>query len=672
MMKKIWILFIFSITALFGDISLKNKEKTLNLEVNTIDTQAILDATQKMTKQINFKTLKDENNGLYNHLERIKLTNDSIKQLVKYRSELELNSIEIKTIRLELDRAGLEYDKEINKIYRNNDHIERDSYILVAYPDGVPYEAELEEYLVEKFAIKKYDQSTTLKKTLENADMENIIKTEKDFGQKSVDTEYEYIIRANNTIFKLFKIKQNPFVKSKAKTITTELAEIATLTKNPNLLMIDMAGIDYTILKNTFIEKYNISTEALQPFISALQIKIDQRSYSENFTQQSQKIADVLKKLDQVHNLNAKKILTLKGKLDGKIEHNKLIEPLLESTLKNTQELLKPYEIPLTKETIGNVTLLEPKIYTESVYLGEEDEFITRKVKNFISALNVTELQKSETLINFSDLSGTTKKKHKDIKYETIHLLPYLAKGNKIGVLIFGSISLKDEVSDADLVHFDFKYNKLSFVPIKQGYKTLFVSQSELPLGIVKEFLEVNKPSKYFDQHCIDDSFLPEEAKDFKNISSEYYDYPAVCFKIDEVGGFINWLSNKTNREIVIPSVKDWAYVASNGDTTDFCWGNQTPKELEREDILPENIAIKTNTKNTIEKINQFPKSQSGVFDMCGNVFEIAMEGDEVRYKGNSFSSYIEYSRDKAERYTDGINPNLGLRPFYIKDIINE
>ncbi len=670
-MKKYALFLPLFFTCLLGDISLKGKEKTINLEVNTVDTKAILETVNKTISTINSKELKNASSDILNHKERIELAQKNIKQLAAFRGELEINFIDIKNMRNDLEKAVTLYDKEIDKVYKNNEHIDRDAYILVGFKDGVPYENVLENYLVEKLAIKKYDQTTTLKKSLASTQMQSVIKTEKDFGQKTVDTAYEYIIRADNTIFKVVKITQNPFKKSSKELKNIENSAEA-LYQNNDIYIQDMELVDFESIGFELSKKLQVSMQSLEPFLLALKTKVDINKNKIEFAKKTKDVSTVLQKLDKIHNEQALKVINLQNKLDAKIERQKIVETSLDELLVQTQELLSPYKIPLSKETIGNITLLEPKNYTESVYLGEEKDFINRKIKGFVSNLNVTDLEQSETLIDFSDLSSTTKKKHKTVRFETLHFLPYLAPNNKLGLFTFASISLKDESNEADIVTFNFKYGKMKFVPIKRGYKTLFVSQNELTIGIVKEFLETNSVKKYFDQYCIDNSFLPESAKDFKNAKDENLEYPAVCFKVDAMNDFMTWLSNKTNREMVIPTVDDWAYVASNGDTTNFCWGNQTPGELEDEELLPENIYLKTHKDQAIMKVQQFPKSKSGIYDMCGNVFELTVEDNDLKYKGNSFSSYIENSRDKASRYSDDINQNLGLRPFYIKDVTNE
>ena len=672
-MKKIILFALFISSILIADVSLKGKQKTINVATNTIDIKKVLLEVGKKVERFDFKGLKNKDAGVKNHIERITISQKNLKELARLRSDLEVNYLDIKSLQVDLDRAKKNYDREINKIYKKNSSIDRYSYILVAYKGEQDYKNDLENFIIDKFAIKKYDQTTTLKKSLASVAMQSIIKTEKDFGQKAVDTVYDYIIRANNVTLKVLKITQNPFIKSENLSIKNNVETKDFEFKESAVTVIDLASQDFTILKNELEAKFEISTIALKPFMENLQNKINLDVYRADFEASSKKIVAVLTSLEAKHNEQTAIVATIQSKLNIKKGVAKLIESKLDKLLAQTQKLLKPYNIPLTRETIGVISIVTPKLYSEAVDLNEEKEYINRKVKSYISKLNVSDLKQSETLIDYSDLTSTTKKKHKSIKFETVHFLPYLDKNNQIGLFLFASISIKEELDDDDILEFKFKYDTVKFIPIKKGYKTLFVAQKEVTLGIVKEFLESNSFKKSFDQYCIDESYLPEEAKNYKKVSQEFYQYPAVCFKVDNIQKFISWVSKKTKRDIVIPNREDWAYVASNSKTTNYCWGNMEPEELIEEDSLPENIYIEgIDLESTITKTASYPKSLNGFYDMCGNVFELVLEDGDLAYKGNSFSSYIEKSTDEAERYSDDINSNLGLRLFYIKDLTNE
>ncbi|MEA2017284.1 MAG: SUMF1/EgtB/PvdO family nonheme iron enzyme [Campylobacterota bacterium] len=677
-MNKIILVVFFFLGSLYlhgsSDISLKGVSKTINISTNTVDIDDVISQTNNKIKMFDFNDLKNDKKAVQKHLNRIVLSQKNLKKLSNIRAEMELNFLDIKQLETAIENAKKQYDRNINRIYKKNKQIERYSYILVTSVGEKEYKKDLESFVIDKYAIKQYDQTTTLNKTLASVDMQSVIKTKKDFGQKTVDTIYEHMIRENQTTLKLFKVMQNPFVKTPiSKNIDTNSRNNDQFIES-EVMVYDLAAQDIGVLKETLQVKYNISFKDMDNFFTQVQKNINTDKQKESFTKNTQKINKVLNSLEKEHQKQSSNIVELNNKYNSKKQINKKIEPKLTQLLKETKKLLKPYGIPLTKETIGLVTIVSPKIYSETVQYKEEVEYINRKVKSYISKINISEVEQSDTLIDFEDLTSTTKNTHKAIRFETIHSLPFLDTNNKIGVLLFTSISIKDSLGEDDLLSFDFKYDTIKFIPVKKGYKTIFVAQKELTLGIVKEYLEKNRYKSSFDQYCIDDSFLPEDTKNFKNIDEEFYQYPAVCFKVDNIEKFTKWVSKKIKRDIVIPDASDWSYVASNSDTTDYCWGNATPDDLVDEERKPENIYIEglDEEESTIQKVASYPKSKNGIYDMCGNVFELVMQDGELGYKGNSFSSYIETSQGEAEAYSDDVNSNLGLRLFYIKDLTNE
>ena len=656
-----------------SDVSLKGVTKTTNIYVDSVDTKDILLKVDERMDKFDFNTLKNDQEAVKKHLNRIYKVQNNLKELATLRSEMELNYIDIKQLEDEIEKFKKFYDRKINRIYKQNSAIDRYAYILVASKGDLDYKQDLENFVIDKFAIKKYDQTTTLKKSLASTQMQNIIKTEKDFGQKSVEGVYDFVIRANGVVFKVFKITQNPFIKSPLTTQSKVIVSQNNQFAGAKVSLYDMKDFDFELLKSKLNEQFNLPLKAVEPFIENIKSKVNLDVYRLDFEKSSNKIVEVLKQLENTHKKLAQKGSELQFAYKTKKDLNSVIEQKLATLLASTQKLLKPYNMRITKETIGNITISTPKIYSETVQYKEEKEYIHRKVKSYISKINISDLKQSDTLIDFSDLSSITKNQHKFIEFETVDILPFLDSNNKIGLLVFASIEIKNKLDEDDLLSFDFKYDTVKFIPVKRGYQTIFAAQTEVTLGLVKEFLETNSPKRYFDQYCIDNSFLPEEAKDFKNVDKEYYRYPAVCFKVDRIGDFIKWVSDKTKRDIVIPDAKVWGYVASNSDTTDYCWGNQTPEELIEEEILPENIYLDNlNQESSIMEVAKFPKSKLGLYDMCGNVFELTLQDGEFTYKGNSFSSYIEISNVEAEYYSDEVNPSLGLRLFYLKDLTNE
>ena len=655
-----------------NEYSLKDDSKVVNISTNTIDTKEVLLKVDEEVKNFDFNALNKFIGGIDSHKSRLKLIQKDMKGLANLKTELELNYLDIKHLESTINEAKEQYDRKINRIYKQNKHIEREMYILVALSVDESETDDVENFIIEKLAIKKYDQTTTLRTTLASTDLKSKIKTDKDFGQKSIDTLASHIVRDKGLVFKVLKVVQNPFVKTKKKS-KKGIQKDNEQFKESNILIYDLNQESFKDVSKNIQKKFKVNSDELNSFIKSIKSKVDVVNNKIAFDISSKNITQVLKILESRHSVLAKEVYTLSTSYAAKKDMNKDIELKLNKLLKETKRLLKPYNILLTKENIGTITLVTPKIYSEKVQFKEEKEYVLRKVKSYISKINIADLKQSDVLIDFMDLSSTTKNLHKIIKFETIHFVPYLQDNNNIGLFIFSTISVKDKISDDDLVEFSFKNSKIQFIPIKQGYKTIFVAQTQVTLGMVKEFLETNSYKKHFDQYCINESFLPEEAKDYKNISEEFYEYPAICFKVDYVENFIKWASKKTNRELVIPDAKDWSFVASNSDTTEYCWGNEEPQDLLEDGVIPENIYIEnSDEESTIKKVAQYPKSKSGIYDMCGNVFELTMQEGDFSFKGNSFSSYVASSRGEADSYSDDINAALGLRLFYIKDLTDD
>ena len=671
-MKKLLFLVIFLNSIVFGsEYSLKGATKTINISANTVDKNKVLQQVDEKFDRFDFTKLKKDKDSVKKHFNRVEKIKSNLKKLADLRTKIELNAADIAQLNEDLEEAKKRYTKKMNRVYRKNKYLDRYFYIVVATKNDVDYINELDNYLVDNYAIKRYEQTTTVKKTSQELNMQNIIKTQKDFGQKSIETLYEYIDRENKVKIKLLKVTQNPFIKSKRKKINED-EKVSSDYIVKKLKIFDLKNTDFDAIALN-LDELGVSDLAIKEFILNASKKADKIKYIRDFAVSSKKIKKVLDELEKLHTKESSKIANIISQLNMLRAINKDLKKYLDKILNETKILVKPYKIPLTKETIGSITIATPKTYSEYVDLDEEKDFIKRKVRAYISKITVSDIEQSETLINFSDLSTSTKIKHKSIKFETIHILPYLDDKNKLGVFIFASISIKENLSEDDLLTFKFKYDKIRFIPFQKGLKTIFAMQTKVTLGIVKEFLQTHKFKDYFDSICVDDSILPEEAKDFKNVSSEYYKYPAICFNVDRVEEFVKWMSKKIKRKLVIPEVSDWIYVATNSGTTKYCWGNEAPEDLVDKDRLPENIYLEErDEQTTIEKVDSREKSLSGIYGMCGNTFEMVKVDGELGYKGNSYLSYVEDTSGEAEDYEDEINSMLGLRLFYIEGEADE
>ena len=136
--------------------------------------------------------------------------------------------------------------------------------------------------------------------------------------------------------------------------------------------------------------------------------------------------------------------------------------------------------------------------------------------------------------------------------------------------------------------------------------------------------------------------------------------------KVEKVEEFLRWLSNKIQQELIIPSVVDWSYVASNKNQTKYCWGNETMKQLKENGLIPENINYNDEGNTTLKKVKQYKSSKLGIYDMCGNTHELVKDGEVFMVKGNSYKSDIEKSDEAPMDFGYDLGPMLGLRVFYI------
>jgi hypothetical protein len=662
---KYLIVAILLLTSLFSA-----QKPVVNIKLGTVDIDEVLLKTDNMIKKYNFKKIKYDKTKKNQHQKIVDTIIANLKRLQSIEEELKLNYIDIKRYKQDLETINKDYNRAINRIYKTNSSLNRDIYILVAHKGDIDYQSDIESYILDKFSIKKYDQTTTLKKSMASKSMQNTIKTEKDFGQKSSVVVDEFAIRAKDVEFNLIKITQNPFIKSKTSQSSNAIVKTNDMFSETGVMLYDLKDTDINTILDELSSTLQIDTALLKQFLQKINNDVNVPKYKQSFAKSSQEIKQVLQTLEEEHQKIVSRVFEVKDNLEQRLSSNNFLEALKKDLFNETQTLLLRYNINLTPKNITNMIIISPKIYSERVYLGEEREYVHRKVKSYISKINITDLQQSETLTNFTDLSSKTKNVHKTVKFETLHILPYIDKNNKIGLFVFSSISIKEELSDSDIVKIPFKYTTLNFIPVKQGYKTIFVGDSEVTLGLVKEFLKGKKTKKYFDTYCIEDSELPEEAKDFKNIDKEYYNYPAVCFKVDKIDKFLKWVGKKAQRDIVIPQFDDWKYIATNSDSSDYCWGNKSLDELIEDEEKPENIYFEdSDDSTTIKEVKKFPKSKTGVYDMCGNIYEMVYFDGELSFAGNSYSSYIAKSDAEPEAYNDDINPSLGLRLFYIKNL---
>ncbi len=637
-----------------------------NIPLNTMDFDEVQKNVSKRLEKVDLKNLAS-NPDYKRHLKNIETLKSDLRELMmSQKSLMELES-EYKDVVNEYNSAESRYNKKMDKVYSKNRHIKRVSYYLISHKLDQEYMPSLKNFLIDHDSIEKFDQKTEIKESSHGiVSYKNTVTTNKYFGQMQVETLKDVTLRDKDLNVKLVKVIQTPFVKSGSSDFTKSFKkDIDKFDESLNLEVYKVTGVDD--VKTNYLSKQSLGIDEQNQVLAALTENIDTKKSNKIYNESTKKIRTTLKKITQEHDRYIKRLNELSIKIDSLSSTLEDKKEKLSQKLESVDKLAKYYSISINLDELEKLVIITPKLYSEHVALGEERDFVLRKTRSYLSKISVSQVQQSETLSASYDISTTNLNKTKLVEYESIHIFPFV-KGKELAALIFGVIELEDKVSSEDYITKELKYASLEFVPVKKGFKTIFASTTEISLGVVKEFLETNKQRKYFDSYCIDDSTLPDEAKDFANVSEEYYGYPAVCFQLERIDEFLAWLSEKVGKKIEFPSADDWSYVASNSNSSDYCWGNDTLEELNLDEARPENIYYENGEDTYLQPIKKFKKSKLGMYDMCGNIHEFVIESGQLMIKGNSYISYIENSNAPAQEFSSDLNTMTGIRAFYTEN----
>ncbi|MCW8838146.1 MAG: SUMF1/EgtB/PvdO family nonheme iron enzyme [Thiovulaceae bacterium] len=637
-----------------------------NISLNTMDSDEVKSSVSKRFSKTDLKKL-ELNPDYKKHISNIEKLKTDIKELLSYQKEFRDEELKYQNLVSKYNSAESKYNKQMDKIYSKNNHVKRASYYLIAHELDQDYMPSVKNHLIDKYAIEKFEQNTEIKESSKGiVSYKNSVTTNKYFGQMQVETLNDITLRDKNLNIKVLKVIQSPFVKSGSSDFSKSFEkEIDKFDDSVNLEVFQIKNIDE--IKSKYIPNYSLNDDEQKQVLSSLKENINIEKSNQKFNEATKKIKTTLKRITKEHDKYIRSLNDLSTKINSftsKLEDKKI---KLDKKIDEIQELARYYSISINLDELEKMVIITPKLYSEHVALGEEKEFILRKTNSYLSKISVSQVQQSETLNSAYDLKTKNLNTTKLIEYESIHIYPFV-KGKELATLIFSVVELEDKISSDDYVVKNMKYSTIEFVPVNKGFKTIFASTTEVTLGIVKEFLETHKQRKYFDSFCIDDSTLPDEAKDFSNIYEDFYEYPAVCFKVEKIDEFIEWISTKINKKVKIPTPDEWSYVASNSNSSDYCWGNDTLEELNLDEVQPENIYYENNEDTFIKPIKQFEKSRLGMYDMCGNVHEFVKDGNTLMIKGNSYISFIENSNAPAQEYTPELNTMIGIRVFYTKE----
>jgi len=648
---KILFIFLSSTIFLFAIDGVKN------ISLNTMDPDEVITSVSNRLSSSDLKNL-GVNADYKKHINNIETLKNEIKTLILHQGELRKTQKEHKQAVQNYNESQNKYNKKMQEIYAKSSGIKRESYYVVKHALDQAYMPSVKNHLIDKYAIEKYDQKTEIEESSQGiVSYKNVVSTNKYFGQMQVETIQDITYRDQNTNFKIIKVIQSPFVQtSKSDFSKSFQKEIDKFSDELNLDVYQISNKEELDSKYTQVE-----------ILEAIKQNIPFEKSNKRFKASSKKIRTTLAKITKEHDRYIKNVNALASKIASMSSKLEEQTKVLNRAVAKSKKLADYYSIKLNYDELEKLVILTPKVFVETVSLGEEKEFVLRKAKSYLSKISVSQVQQSETLNASYDLNTKNLNKTKLIEYESIHLFAFV-KAKKLATLIFGVIELEDKVSSSDYISKDLAYASMNFVPINKGFETLFASTTEITLGVVKEFLQTHKQRKYFDEFCIEDSTLPEQARDFKNITKEYYDYPAVCFKVNKIDDFLDWLSLKVDKKLKLPSSQQWSYVASNANSSDFCWGNDNLEELNLDESQPENIYYENDEDTYLQPIKQYEKSLLGMYDMCGNVHEFVEDEGVLMIKGNSYISFIENSNAPAQEYSPDLNTMIGMRVFYTKE----
>lgn len=637
-----------------------------NIQLHTIDSTDVL---EKISQRINTKELQNlkKYNSYKMHIQNVENLREYIKEVLLLQNELQETQTILNHALYKYNNDENIYTQKMKAIYKKNALKKRETYYLLSYPTNIDYMPNLQNYLIDAYSLEKFHQKTEI---VENQDglvsYSNTIQTTKDLGEIRQETLQDFTYRDKNLNIRFLKIVQSPFSNTKqdsdSETFETSVEKFD-LPQGVTVFPVN----NLQDVKKNFLYSLDTTPNDTLTIVNTLKENVNFKKANKNLKQMNKKIAKVLKKIAKTHQNYNKHLNTDLQSVNQLLTRVAEQKQKLQLIIDKAEQIAKLYSIDLDLYELDKLIILQPRLYSENVEFGEEKEFILRKSKSYLSKINITSLVQSESLHNGYDLQTKNTNKQKFIEYKSSHIFVF-PKGKELSMLLFDVIELKDKISKADYVTKYFKYTNITFVPIKYRFQTFFIANSELNLGIVKEFLQTHKQNKYFDKYCIEDSVLPQQAKNFSKVNEIYYDYPAVCFKVEKINDLLQWLSKKTAKKIILPTPEQWSYVASNLNTSTYCWGNESIEELNDDESTPANIYYENNDDTCIQPIKQYPHSMVGMYDMCGNIHELVVKNHRYGTKGMSYISFMEESNAPMADYDEELNSAIGIRILYKKD----
>lgn len=638
-----------------------------NIQTSSFDKDEVLQKVKLKAKQFNYAHLPDAKTANL-HVQKIKQFNSDIENLLEYKNKGNLLFQKLNEKQKNLQYLQTKTKKSIQRKTRNYATLKRTTYYVVMEPIGQSYKEELQNFLIDKYAITKYRQN--LKTTMSDRGVESfsyIIENEKEFGLMKQEVLKEHTYREKNLHLLLVKVVQYPFkstnISAKNNTTSTTVDKF----KESSVEIIPVQSIQDVAKKLAL----KLSDAATTKVAKEINKTIPLKKSKKRLYRANKQIKDATKKLYTTYKSNIEKLNSAASAVEFAKQNYQANQKAIEELKDKVIKLAGYYGIELNTDELQKIVVLSPAEYAEYVEADEEVDFVMRKTKKYLQSISLEGVAQQEKIINFYDLDVKNLAQVLMLQYDSLHLMPYI-EGKKLSLMLFGVLKVEKKITKDDYIRKTLSYSTLEFLPVQKGYERIFVQTTELSVGTVKEFLEQkHKKTKYFfDTYCLEDSTLPEGARDFKNVEEEYYDYPAVCYKQEKIQDILEWLSQKVGKKITLATSDEWSYVATNANTTKYCWGNESVDELIENEKVVENIFIESEDypqdgEPRLRKIQSFPPSKLGFYDMCGNGYELVKQDGEFMIKGNSYISYIEESAAPALEYDYTLNPLITLRVLY-------
>jgi formylglycine-generating enzyme len=120
-------------------------------------------------------------------------------------------------------------------------------------------------------------------------------------------------------------------------------------------------------------------------------------------------------------------------------------------------------------------------------------------------------------------------------------------------------------------------------------------------------------------------------SKDYKGVSLNKDEQPAVYVSWNDAKAFAKWLSRKSGKKFSLPTEAQWEYAARAGTKTERFWGDDPDDACKYANVRDQTIKNKWDWSNIhncndgyalTAPVGSFKPNNFGLYDMLGNVWE--------------------------------------------------